>query len=93
MTPVIACNADKDHRPLKPVLTPKGTVLQARRALDFRGFCFSGTGGMLGKCKTTAAPVRSGTVASVGAIPRKRVAKLAPSPRTAGGSILVRNGM
>jgi hypothetical protein len=41
MTPVIGCNIDNDHRPLKPVLWPKGTVLHPRRALDFRGFCFS----------------------------------------------------
>jgi hypothetical protein len=41
MTPVIGCNIDNDHRPLKPVLWPKGAVLHPRRALDFRGFCFS----------------------------------------------------
>jgi hypothetical protein len=45
-----------------------------------------------GKCKTTAAPVRSATVASDPEIARRGVAKLAPSGRTAGGSILVRTG-
>ena len=39
MIPVIGCNLDKEHRPLRPMLTPRGTCVAATGSRDLRGFC------------------------------------------------------
>ncbi len=42
LSSVIGCNLDKDHRPLRPMLTPKGIRVAATVSRDLRGFCIGG---------------------------------------------------
>ena len=88
---VIGCSSDNEHRPLRPMLTPKGIRVAATESRDLRGFCVSGLADA-SAMQATGGSVSSGTGGVDPATPRRTVAKLALSGRMAGGSSLVRAG-